>query len=77
MLVNQDLGTCKRYPQWCFLQLPDEIGKLDRVVFCNGSLMLDGEDTIQIVLLYGHERRSRFSRSHAELAVELGNVGLP
>ena len=76
MLVDQDDATCKRYSQWCLLQLPDVIGELDRVVFGNGSLVLDGEHSIQIVMLDGHERGSRFGRCDGELAVEFGNVGV-
>ena len=75
MFVDQDLATRKRDPQRCLLQLPDMIGKLDRIVFGNGSLVLDREDTIQIVVLYRHERGPRFGRRDRELAIEFGNVG--
>jgi len=76
MLVDQDMTACKGHAQRCFLQLPDMIGKLDRVVFGNGSLMLDGEYPVQIVMVDGHKGGSRFGCSDSELAVELGDVGL-
>jgi hypothetical protein len=52
------------------------IGELDCVVFGDGSLVLDSEYAIQIVMLYGHEGTSRFGRRDSELSVEFGDVGL-
>jgi hypothetical protein len=52
------------------------VGELNRVVLVHASLVLNGEDTIQILPMKGHESRPFFGRSDRELAVELGDVGL-
>src|ERR1035441_4705643 len=70
MLMDGDGAPCQRTAPLHFLDLQAKVVELHSVIAVHYSLMLQGEDALQVLSRQGHEGASGFCCRHLELTVE-------